>query len=255
VPSSAALFCPETARGRSIEARRAVRQKKFERERLIVDLLNRGLPVAEIAQRIGVTEKRMRALVRESLARRMPEPPEDYAALQISRLNEALAVAYSAMSPQNLKAVALVVRIVRELDRYHGFVGARPRRPEMAPQALENMGSELDEVALPHAPEAAPKASETACFVAEGVEAGASNDALPSARPPQCDSAAAAPPAPARKWRRKRLKSLITRPRVTTGSRGSPLHSSQPIASNAMLRPIGDMKRRLLLALAQARIR
>ena len=31
----------------------------------------------------------------------MPAAPEDYAALQVSRLNEALLVAYGAMSDQN----------------------------------------------------------------------------------------------------------------------------------------------------------
>ena len=88
------------------------------------------MSVVEIAERIGVTEKRMRALVKEILARRMPAAPEDFAALQVSRLNEALLVAYGAMSAENLQAVALVVRIVRELDRYHGFVaaGRRARR-------------------------------------------------------------------------------------------------------------------------------
>jgi hypothetical protein len=35
----------------------------------------------------------MRALVREILARRMPAAPGDFAALQASRLNEALMVA------------------------------------------------------------------------------------------------------------------------------------------------------------------
>ena len=72
----------------------------------------------------------MRAIVRGILARRMPEAPEEFVALQISRLNEALLVAYSAMSGQNLRAVDRVVRIVRELDRYHGFFAAerRPRR-------------------------------------------------------------------------------------------------------------------------------
>ena len=130
MPASLATHPATPPRDRSIEARRAARRAKFERERLIVDALNRGLSVAEIAQRIGVTEKRMRALVKEILARRMPQAPEDYAALQASRLNEALMVAYGAMSDKNLKAVALVVRIVRELDRYHGFVAAArgPRR-------------------------------------------------------------------------------------------------------------------------------
>ncbi len=128
--ASVAALAGGKPRQRSFEGRRAGRQAKFERERLIVDYLNRGVSIAEIAGRLGVTEKRMRALVRESLARRAPPAPEEYAAIQASRLNEALLVAYGAMSPGNLKAVALVVRIVRELDRYHGFVadGRRPRR-------------------------------------------------------------------------------------------------------------------------------
>ncbi len=85
---------------------------KFGRERRIVDLLNRGVTVAEIADREGVTEKRMRAVVKEILARRMPEPPAEFVALQVGRLNEAALVAYSAMSDMNLRAVDRVVRIV-----------------------------------------------------------------------------------------------------------------------------------------------
>ena len=54
MPASVAFQSAEKPRDRSIEARRAG-QAKFERERLIVDSLNRGLSVAEIAQRIGVT--------------------------------------------------------------------------------------------------------------------------------------------------------------------------------------------------------
>ena len=45
----------------------------------------------------------------------------------MSRLSEALIVAYSAMSGGNLRAVDRVVKIVRELDRYHGFVAAERR--------------------------------------------------------------------------------------------------------------------------------
>ena len=100
--------------------------EKFKREQLIVDYLNRGVSVAEIAARFGVGEKRMRAIVREILARRMPHPPEEFVAIQVSRLNEALLVAYSAMSGPNLKAVDRVVKIVRELDRYHGFAATAP---------------------------------------------------------------------------------------------------------------------------------
>jgi hypothetical protein len=112
----------------SPEDARAARLKTFEREQLIVDYLNRGVSVAEIATRFNVGEKRMRATVTEILAHRQPHPPEEFVAIQVSRLNEALLVAYSAMSATNLKAIDRVVRIVRELDRYHGFVAGAPRR-------------------------------------------------------------------------------------------------------------------------------
>ncbi len=125
--ASVTILSAEKPRNRSIDARRAARRATFERERLIVDSLNRGVSVAEIAARIGVTEKRMRALVHEILARRMPAAPEDFVALQVSRLNEALLAAYGAMSAENLRAVGLVVKIVRELDRYHGFAAADRR--------------------------------------------------------------------------------------------------------------------------------
>ena len=113
----------------STEAR-AARLAKFKREQTIVEYLNRGVSVAEIAAQVGVGEKRMRAVIREILARRMPHPPEEFVAIQLSRLNEALLVAYSAMSPTNLKAVDQVVKIVRELDRYGGAFAAEWARPE-----------------------------------------------------------------------------------------------------------------------------
>jgi len=68
----------------------------------------------------------------------------------VSRLHEALIVAYGAMSGANLEAVDRVVTIVRELDRYHGFAVAdeamrpRPSRlapPSPAPLALEAPGA------------------------------------------------------------------------------------------------------------------
>jgi DNA-binding NarL/FixJ family response regulator len=62
-------------RDRSVEARRAARQAKASREQRIIESLNRGVSVAAIAEREDVGEKHMRALVRDILARRMPEPP------------------------------------------------------------------------------------------------------------------------------------------------------------------------------------
>ena len=136
-------------RERPAEARSAARQRRAEREARIVSLLNRGVSVAEIADRNGVSERAMRKSIRALLARRAPAPPAEFLALQVSRLNEALRVAYGAMSPVNLQAVDRVVRIVRELDRYHGFAVAKeaattaPLRlppPSQVPLALEAPG-------------------------------------------------------------------------------------------------------------------
>ena len=62
-----------------------------------MSLLNRGVSVAEIADRSGVSIGHMRNLVRKILAERAPAPPAEYLALQVSRLNEALLVSYSAL--------------------------------------------------------------------------------------------------------------------------------------------------------------
>jgi hypothetical protein len=108
-------------RDRSIEARRKARRKKGARERRIINLLNRGVSVAELAASEGVTLRRMQILVKTILARRAPLAPAEYLALQVSRLNEAMFVASGEMSKGNLKAVDQLMRLVREMDRYHGF--------------------------------------------------------------------------------------------------------------------------------------
>ncbi len=194
---------------------RAARLAKFRRDQLIVDYLNRGVSVAEIAARIGVGEKRMRAIIREILARRMPAPPEEFVAIQVSRLNEALLVAYSAMGEANLKAVDRVVKIVRELDRYHGFpaearpVPEAPRlehpaagtlafgaalvcRPKFAPQCAEmiDLSAEMSVAPLPLGKEADNRARYCEERSDEAILAAASPSVDGLLRSPRNDGAA-----------------------------------------------------------------
>ena len=133
-PSSAqTIAAPPIRRGASPATRRARRLEKAEREARIVSFLNRGVSISEIAAREGLSLKRMRNVVREILSERTPQPPAEFLAIQVTRLNEALLVCFSAMHTPaegtNFEAVDRVVKIVRELDRYHGFAAApRPRR-------------------------------------------------------------------------------------------------------------------------------
>src|SRR5271165_3343003 len=150
-------------RDRSVEARREARLKKDTRERRIIGMLDLGVSMAEIAAREGVTLRRMQIVVKDILVRRAPPAPSEYLALQVSRLNEAMMVAYGSMAGGNLTAVDRVVRLVKEMDRYHGFFpsgdagAAAPDRlapPAKAPLAL----------AAPTAMEMTPQTFEKARF-------------------------------------------------------------------------------------------
>ncbi len=92
-------------------------------------MLNRGVSMAELAAGEGVTLRRMQIVVKDILARRGPPAPAEYLALQMSRLNEAMIVAYGSMANGNLGAVDRVVKLVREMDRYHGFFPGRAADP------------------------------------------------------------------------------------------------------------------------------
>ncbi|RBP18206.1 hypothetical protein DFR50_101150 [Roseiarcus fermentans] len=118
----------DARRDRSPAAREAARRKKAEREARVVGLLAAGLSVAEIARREGVTERGFRKSLRGLIARREPQAPARYAAVQANRLHEALRQSFDAMSGGDLAAVDRVVAIVRELDLHHGFAAPGRRR-------------------------------------------------------------------------------------------------------------------------------
>ncbi len=188
--------CPEAAAPVASDPpaeARSQRLAKFKREQVVVDTLNRGVSVAEIAARVGVGEKRMRAIIRDPrtgirrLARRMPHPPEPpdpspgVVAIQLSRLNEALLVAYSAMSPTNLKAVDQFVKIVRELDRYGGAFAAEWARPEASPRIIPE--SQPGDPGLDDVQESSTLGGALFC----SAELGLQDDEAIRARPARCD--------------------------------------------------------------------
>jgi DNA-binding CsgD family transcriptional regulator len=134
---------PSPHRDRSLRAQREARERRAERERRIVGLLKQGLGVSEIAAGEGITVRGMRKAIRRLIARRAPEATSEFVAVQASRLNEALRTSYEAMSGENLAAVDRVVRIVRELDLYHGLVGADGT--ERRQKLLKSLDSGADE--------------------------------------------------------------------------------------------------------------
>jgi hypothetical protein len=127
-------------RHRPPDARGAQHSAKAEREQRVVEGLKGGVAMTEIARREGITVRGMRKYVRNLFARRAPEATGEFIAVQLNRLNEALLVSFDAMSAENLPAIDRVVRIVRELDRYHGL-GGGAKETEQRRKLLESLVS------------------------------------------------------------------------------------------------------------------
>ncbi|MFZ1965303.1 MAG: hypothetical protein WAU78_17875 [Roseiarcus sp.] len=138
------------ARVGRIDARRA----KAERSVKLFNLLKAGVPVAEIALQEGLSVRRARELVQEMLARREVDPPAGFVQLQIGRLSDAMMVAHAAMMEGNMHALDRVLRIVGQLDRYHGL----PRAPaDSNVVATPTLAAAAPALALPAPAEAAEK--------------------------------------------------------------------------------------------------
>lgn len=139
---------------RSRRRRLEARQAKAERGVRLFDLLKAGMPIAEIALREGFSVRRAREIVQEILERREVDPPAGFVQLQIGRLGDAMMVAHTAMMEGDLQALDRVLRIVGELDRYHGFCGERAETAAGATRALRASAPAL---ALPAPADAADK--------------------------------------------------------------------------------------------------
>jgi hypothetical protein len=112
--------------------RRITKRELAKRDLRFVEKLAAGATIEEIAASEGISVKWARERKAALLASRVIDTPHEFVKLQIRRLSEAMLVSYSAMSLGDLKAVDKVIKVVRELDRYHGFAPHR-NAPSYAP--------------------------------------------------------------------------------------------------------------------------
>jgi hypothetical protein len=99
----------------------APRRATASRQLRILERLTAGASVAEIAGAEGLTIRRVRQIIAEALASREVDPAAGFAQLQIARLGDAMRIAHTKMMKGDLQALDRFVRLVAELDRYHGF--------------------------------------------------------------------------------------------------------------------------------------
>jgi hypothetical protein len=80
-----------------------------------------GVALGEIAKTHELTLKRVEKLLRDELRKRWIAPAQDYARLQIARL-EAIAVQLKEKCGNgDLPAIDRLLKVLDRLDRYHGF--------------------------------------------------------------------------------------------------------------------------------------
>jgi hypothetical protein len=111
--------------GAGPKRRRATKRELANRDLRFIEKLAAGVTIEEVAASEGISVKWARERKAAVLASRVIDTPHEFLKLQIRRLSEAMLVSYSAMSNGNVKAVDQVIKVARELDRYHGFAPDR----------------------------------------------------------------------------------------------------------------------------------
>lgn len=88
-----------------------------------------GAGVDEISAAERITRKRTEHILRQELLSRWVAPTEEFARLQIARLEQMILKLLERIQCGDLKAIDRALKIVDRLDRYHGFSRAK-RLPE-----------------------------------------------------------------------------------------------------------------------------
>ena len=126
-------------RARKRAVGKILRETLIKRREAYFDLLVSGYSVEQIASSAKKSPSAVRRVIGQALAKRRLDAPEDYARVQVARLTKALRCADLSLEQGDLKAIAPFLKVVRELNLYHG-VDVSPARlahpatpPEIAP--------------------------------------------------------------------------------------------------------------------------
>ena len=80
--------------------------------------LREGWPYTEIASEEGLTDRRIRQIVSDTLKKRIVDAPAYHALLQLARLEAALTLAAGAVADGDLGAIPYYLKLLDQLDRY-----------------------------------------------------------------------------------------------------------------------------------------
>jgi hypothetical protein len=141
---------PTSERARKRAAGKILRELSIKRREGYFDLLVSGYSIEQIAGHTKTSASAVRRAVGQALAKRRLDTPEDYARLQVARLTKALRCADVSLEEGDLKAIAPFLKVMRELNLYHGVdVG---RTPPASTATLPEIAPTVPPLALTHSP-------------------------------------------------------------------------------------------------------
>jgi transposase len=140
---------PTSERARKRAAGKILRELSIKRREAFFDLLVSGYSIEQIASHTQNSLSTVRRTLGQALAKRRLGAPEDYARIQVARLTKALRCADDSLEEGDLKAIVPLLKVVRELNLYHG-VNVGSARP--APAALPEIAPASPPLALTHSP-------------------------------------------------------------------------------------------------------
>ena len=118
----------------------------IRRDRIFARLLE-GQSHAAIAEAEGITTRRVREIVDDGLSYEGVDPREDFVHVQVARLEEALRLIEQKIAEGKLNAIDRLLKVLAQLDRYHGRPPRVPSFELRAPGAKRMMMARLERAA------------------------------------------------------------------------------------------------------------
>ena len=122
----------------SVETPARADARAHSRGPAVLAALINGVALAEIAELEDLTPKRVEKMLRDELRKRWIAPAQDYARLQIARLEAIAAQLKEKARSGDLPTIDRLLKVMDRLDRYHGFTKlvALPTRARRGARAM-----------------------------------------------------------------------------------------------------------------------
>jgi hypothetical protein len=124
---------------------RPKRSRPTRAQRVLASLIA-GAGVADISTVEKLPRKRTEDILRQELRSRWVAPAEEFARLQIARLEQMILKLLKRIQKGELEAIDRALKIVDRLDRYHGFTKAARLTEQYGEEERTRLRNKVNEI-------------------------------------------------------------------------------------------------------------